>query len=132
MTFERKSGLTTEIFTRQDIVNILRALEPSNPRASFERGWLEALCRVGLACGIRYDAPVPPPSPRMIDEPARMQTPRNDFEALMMGLDQDGLTIAREAERALRDAGNPRDAKTRSAILAPFARRAGIPWDGES
>ena len=64
MTFERNRGLTTELFTRQDLVNILRALEPANVRTGFDHGWIEALCRVGLACGIRYDAPVPPPAPR--------------------------------------------------------------------
>lgn len=67
MTFERNRGLTTELFTRQDLVNILRALEPANVRTGFDQGWIEALCRVGIACGIRYDAPVPPPAPRMID-----------------------------------------------------------------
>ena len=67
MTFERNRGLTTELFTRQDLVNILRALEPANVRTGFDHGWIEALCRVGLACGIRYDAPVPPPAPRQLD-----------------------------------------------------------------
>ena len=67
MTFERNRGLTTELFTRQDLVNILRALEPANVRTGFDHGCIEALCRVGLACGIRYDAPVPPPAPRQLD-----------------------------------------------------------------
>ena len=69
MTFELNRGLTTELFTRQDVANILHALEPTNVRTDFDHGWLEALCRVGVACGIRYDAPVLPQAPRMIGGP---------------------------------------------------------------
>ena len=67
MTFKTNRGIYTELFTRQDLVNILSALEPANVRTGFDRGWIEALCRVGLACGIRYDAPVPPAAPRQLD-----------------------------------------------------------------
>ena len=64
MTFKMESGTYTELFTRQDIQNLLRSLEPVNVRTGFDHGWIEALCRLGIACGIRYDAPVPPPAPR--------------------------------------------------------------------
>ena len=67
MTFKTNRGIYTELFTRQDLVNILSALEPANVRTGFDHGWIEALCRVGLACGIRYDAPVPPQAPRQLD-----------------------------------------------------------------
>ena len=67
MTFKMESGTYTELFTRQDIQNLLRSLEPVNVRTGFDHGWIEALCRLGIACGIRYDAPVPPPAPRMLD-----------------------------------------------------------------
>lgn len=67
MGFKLERGTYTELYTRQDIANLLRALEPANMRSGFDHGWLEALCRLGIACGIVYNAPVPPPSPRMID-----------------------------------------------------------------
>ena len=67
MTFKLERGTYTELYTRQDIQNLLRALEPANVRSGFDHGWLEALCRLGIACGIRYDAPVPPPAPRQLD-----------------------------------------------------------------
>lgn len=67
MTFKTNRGIYTELFSRQDIANLLSALEPANVRSGFDHGWIEALCRVGIACGIRYDAPVPPPSPRQLN-----------------------------------------------------------------
>lgn len=67
MTFKLERGTYTELYTRQDIQNLLRALEPANVRSGFDHGWLEALCRLGIACGIRYDAPVLPPAPRQLD-----------------------------------------------------------------
>lgn len=70
MTFELNRGLTTELFTRQDLANILHALEPTHVRTGFDHGWMEALCRVGLACGIRYNAPTPPQAPRELGGPA--------------------------------------------------------------
>lgn len=57
MTFRLDRGIQTEIVTRTDICNVLRALEPNDPRAGFELGWLEALQRVGKAFAITYDAP---------------------------------------------------------------------------
>lgn len=68
MSFRRIPGIRAEIYTREDIVNILQALEPDNPRAGFELGWLEALQRVGKAFAIEYEAPE---RPRMIEGPAR-------------------------------------------------------------
>lgn len=71
MSFKLERGTYTELYARQDIANLLRALEPANMRSEFDHGWLEALCRIGIACGIAYTAPVPPPSPRMIDGEVR-------------------------------------------------------------
>lgn len=56
MTFKRGRAFgSTELYLRQDIVNILQSLEPVDRRSGFEQGFLEALIRVGLACGIVYE-----------------------------------------------------------------------------
>ena len=52
MTFKTNRGIYTELFTRQDLVNILSALEPANVRSGFDHGWIEALCRVGIALSL--------------------------------------------------------------------------------
>jgi hypothetical protein len=69
MSFKPERKLTTELFTRTDIANLLNALEPSNPRSGFEYGWIEGFRRLGMAVGIRYDAPERPRGPALIDEP---------------------------------------------------------------
>lgn len=60
MTFRLDRGIQTELITRTDLCNLLRALEPQSTRSGFEQGYSEALRRVGLAFAIVYDPPEPP------------------------------------------------------------------------
>lgn len=64
MSFRLDRGIQTEIITRTDLCNLLRALEPQNTRSGFEQGYVEALRRVGLAFAITYEAPE---YPRMLE-----------------------------------------------------------------
>lgn len=64
MTFRLDSGIQCELFTRANVLNVLRALEPQSTRSGFEQGYAEALRRVGLAFAIIYEAPE---VPRMLE-----------------------------------------------------------------
>lgn len=69
MPFKLNHGIRSELYMRTDIANILESLEPIGMRTGYEQGWLEALRRVGMACGIRYVEPTSSPDPRLIEAP---------------------------------------------------------------
>lgn len=47
-------GMSSDVFTRAQLAAILNALEPVSARNDFNRGWLEAMQRIGTACGIAH------------------------------------------------------------------------------
>lgn len=59
MPFRLDRGIHTEIITRTELCNVLRALEPNDAADSFERGFLEALRRVGLAFAVLHESDAP-------------------------------------------------------------------------
>ena len=47
-------GMPSDVFTRAQLTAILNALEPVSANSDFNRGWLEAMQRIGTACGIAH------------------------------------------------------------------------------
>ena len=49
-----QSGMVSEVYLRSQLIALWNAMEPCDLATEYQRGWLEAMRRIGMALGLAW------------------------------------------------------------------------------